>query len=132
MRILIDTDVLLDFALGRKPFDSAAKSVIMWAEANSGYAEVAWHSVSNIAYLAPVEARAFLRGLLDFVEIQNAGTADAMRALQSPMNDIEDALQAFAALAFNADYVVTRNTKDYRRSPVPAISPKEFLLKINR
>jgi hypothetical protein len=126
MRILIDTNVLLDFALGREPFASAGKSVILWAETNPGHAAVAWHSLSNIAYLAPAGARRFLRGLLRFVEVPEVGTSDAVRALQFPMRDIEDAMQASAALAFNADYVISRNIKHFRRSPVPAITPKEF------
>ena len=126
MRILIDTDVLLDFALGREPFASAGKSVISWAEANPGHAAIAWHSLSNIAYLAPSGARSFLRELLAFVEVPTVRTSDAVRALQFPMRDLEDALQASAALAFKANFVVSRNARDYRRSPVPAITPKEF------
>lgn len=126
MRIVIDTDVLLDFALGREPFASAGKSVVSWAEANPGQAAIAWHSLSNIAYLAPSNARHFLRELLHFVEVSVVGTADAIRALQFPMRDLEDALQAAAALAFNADFVISRNARDYTQSPVPAITPGEF------
>ncbi len=126
MRILIDTDVLLDFALAREPFASAAKKVISWAEANPGHAAIAWHSISNIAYLAPSGARSFLRELLSFVEVPAVGRSEAVRALQFPMRDLEDALQASAALVFNANFVITRNARDYRRSPVPAITPKEF------
>ena len=130
MRILIDTDILLDFALGREPFASASRTVIAWAEANPGHAAVAWHTLSNIAYLAPSAARAFLRGLLTFVEIPTTGTADAVKALQLPMRDLEDALQASAALSFHADFVVSRNAKDYRASPVPAITAEEFTVKM--
>ncbi len=132
MRILIDTDVLLDFALGREPFVSASQKVIAWAEANPGHAAIAWHSLSNIAYLAPSGAREFLRELLHFVEVPAVRTMDAVRALQFPMRDIEDALQAAAALAFKASYVISRNMQDYRQSPVPAITPKEFSLKISK
>jgi predicted nucleic acid-binding protein len=132
MRILIDTDVLLDFALGRESFVSASQKVIVWAEANPGHAAIAWHSISNIAYLAPSGAREFLSELLRFVEVPTVRTMDAVRALQYPMRDIEDALQAAAAIAFKASYVISRNTKDYRQSPVPAITPKEFSLKLSK
>ena len=126
MRILIDTDVLLDFALGREPFDSASRRVIAWAEANPGHAAIAWHTLSNVAYLAPSGARGFLRGLLAFVEVPATGTLDAVKALQLHMRDLEDALQASAALRFTADFIVSRNAKDYRTSPVPAITAAEF------
>jgi hypothetical protein len=43
------------------------------------------------------------------------------------MSDFEDALQAAAALAFGARCIVTRNTSDYRRSPVLAIAPAELI-----
>ena len=127
MRILIDTDVLLDFALERKPFASASQQVIAWAEANPGSAAIAWHSLSNIAYLAPAGARKFLQGLLDFMEVPATGTVDAARAVRFPMRDLEDALQAAAAMNFHADFVISRNTQDYRVSPVPAITPEDFL-----
>jgi hypothetical protein len=132
MRILIAADVLLDFALGREPFASAGKKVIAWAEANPGHAAIPWHSLSNIAYLAPYGAREFLRELLRFVEVPAVKTTDAVQALQFPMRDIEDALQAAAALAFKASFVISRNTRDYRRSPVPAMTPKKFGSKIFR
>jgi hypothetical protein len=80
-------------------------------------------------YLAPASARNFFLELLRFVEIPNVGASDAARGLQFPMHDIEDALQASSALAFNADYIISRNVKDYRRSPVPAIAPKGFISK---
>jgi len=132
MRILIDTDVLLDFALGREPFVEQSKRVIAWAEANPGHAAIAWHSISTIAYLAPSEARDFFRELLDFVEVPAAGTAEAARALQFSMHDLEDALQASAAVAFHADLVISRNARDYKNSPVPALTPKEFSARISR
>jgi hypothetical protein len=47
------------------------------------------------------------------------------------MDDYEDALQAAAALAFGGGFIVTRNIADYRRSPVPAISPAEFMKKVD-
>jgi len=43
------------------------------------------------------------------------------------MQDFEDALQAAAAVACNADVIVTRNLADFRKSPVQAVSPKDFL-----
>ena len=87
---------------------------------------MAWHSLTNCAYLLK-GGKPFLGKLLKFVEVATAGTADARRALALPMSDVEDAFQAAAALAWSADFIVTRNLPDYRRSPVPAISPTDFL-----
>ncbi len=127
MRILIDTDVLLDVALARDLHLAASVGVLEWAEAG-GRAAVAWHSLSNCSYLLK-GGRAFLKQLLQIVEVPEAGTQDARWAVGSPMADLEDALQAAVALAWKADFIVTRNVADYRRSPVAAISPSAFLAK---
>ena len=51
MRVLLDTDVLMDVALKREPFFAKGARVIQWAQETPGQAAVAWHSLSNIAYL---------------------------------------------------------------------------------
>ena len=126
MRILIDTDVLLDVALLREPHAGQSTAVLRWAEAG-GDAAVAWHSLANCAYLLKARGRPFLRELVQIVEVAPASAADARRALELPMADLEDAFQAAAALAWGADVIVTRNIADYRRSPVDALTPSAFL-----
>lgn len=126
MRALFDTDILLDVALARAPHAADSAAVLRWAAAG-GAAAVAWHSLTNCAYLLKGGGRPFLERLLRFVEVAPVATADARRALDLPMSDVEDAFQAAAALAWRADAIVTRNVGDYRRSPVPALSPAAFL-----
>lgn len=128
MKILIDTDVLLDVALARKPHLAASAAVLEWAEAG-GEACVAWHTLTNCSYLLK-GGRSFLVDLLKLVEVATVGTSDAGRALALPMSDVEDAFQVAAALAWNADFIITRNLPDYRRSPITAISPTDFLKKL--
>lgn len=128
MKILIDTDVLLDVALGRPEFVKASAQVLRWAERHPGFAAVAWHSLSNLAYLVRPDVKPFIVELLAFVKVAPVETDDALRALRLPMADLEDALQAAAAQAFGASNIVTRNGKDYRGSPVKAVSPESFLV----
>ena len=129
MRILIDSDVLLDVALIREPHAERSAAVLRWAEAG-GDAAVAWHSLSSCAYLLKARGRRFLSELVEIVEVAPASTADARRALELPMADLEDAFLAAAALAWGADAIVTRNTADYRRSPVDGLTPSAFLKQI--
>jgi len=131
MKVLLDTDLLLDVALHRAEFLADSAAVLRWAESNPGRAAVAWHSLANLSYLLRPDARPFIRELLEFVDVPMAGTEAAMQAIGFPMNDFEDALQAAAALAFGARCIITRNTADYRRSPVPAISPAQFIKEVN-
>lgn len=127
MKLLLDTDILLDIALERSEFFEESARVLDWAEAAPGQAAVAWHSLSNLAYLVRPDARPFLEELLEFVEVAPTTTADARRALALTMSDFEDALQVVAAQAFGASFIITRNLAHYRRSPLPALTPKQFI-----
>ena len=68
---------------------------------------------------------------VQFVEVPKTGMNEILVALNLPIKDFEDALQAAIALSFGASYVVSRNLRHYRKSPVPAISPREFLAKFS-
>ena len=129
MKALIDTDVLLDVALARAPHALQSAAVLRWAE-GGGKAAVAWHSLTNCAYLLKGGGRPFLERLLQLVEVATVGSADAQRALSLPMGDLEDTFQAAAALAWQADVIVTRNLADYRRSPVRALTPTAFMKEV--
>ena len=132
VRALIDSEVLLDVALNREPFFADAAGVIRWAQDEPGKLGVAWHSLSNIAYLVKPDARAFINHLLQFIEVAATGTREAKQALGFPMADLEDAMQTAAALAFDAMFIVSRNAKDYKNSPIPAITPSRFLSEVGR
>ena len=132
MRVLLDTDVLIDVALKRQPFFSNAAQIIQWAQHSPGQCAVAWHSLSNIAYLVRPDARDFLENLLRFIEVASIGTREAKQALGFPMRDLEDAMQAAAALAFDAHYIVSRNLSHYRKSPIPALSPAQVLAELGK
>lgn len=124
MRVLLDTDVLLDVALAREPHVENSVAVFQWVQAG-GEAAVAWHSLTNCSYLLK-GGRPFLAKLLALVDVVTVGSTDAHFALGLPMTDLEDAFQAAAAVAWKADFVITRNLSDYRHSPIPAISPQAF------
>jgi hypothetical protein len=71
--------------------------------------------------------REFLVGLTRLLTVAPSDT-DALRfAAQLPMNDFEDALQVAAARSCGAAFIATRNTGDYRQSPIPALSPAAVL-----
>lgn len=126
MKILVDTDVLLDVALAREAFVEASAAVLKWV-ADGGEAAIAWHSIANCSYPLKSGGRNFLEMLLNLLEVAPVSSEDARRALALPMTDLEDAMQAAAALAWKADYIITRNLPDYRNSPVKAITPSAFL-----
>lgn len=130
--ILVDTDVLIDVALDRPPFSDAASELLDRLQTGPRRAFVAWHTLSNFYYLvAPARggsnARAFITDLIRFVAVADCGTRAMSFATRLEMADFEDAMQVAAARACGARFVVTRNTRDFRRSPIPAITPQEAL-----
>lgn len=132
MTVLLDTDILIDVALDRKPFSDYSSEVLDNAEQRVFQAYVAWHSLSNFYYVvsssAPkVDAKDFLTDLLTFVEVAPTGTKDALYATSLEIGDFEDALQIAAAKACEAEMIVTRNVKHYRGSPIQVHLPQQFL-----
>ena len=132
MRVLLDSDVLVDVALARTPFADEAEAALNALETRPGTAFVAWHSLSNFYYLVSAEktraeALRFLRELAAFVEVAPVETRDLLYAVSLDMPDFEDAMQVASAVACKADWIVTRNTRDYRKSPVKAILPQDLM-----
>lgn len=133
--MLLDTDVLIDIALDRHPFSTPASDLLDRIEQDRRRAFIAWHSVSNLYYIvAPaqgkVRTRDFIVDLTRIVEVAS-GDTDAIRyAAGLPMADFEDAMQVACAHACGATRIITRNTKDYKHSPIPAITPHQALTEL--
>ena len=130
--ILVDTDVLLDVALDRAPHAEASSALLELLERRPRMAFVAWHTVANFYYLVrpakgAQQARDFLVDLAGFVTVAPTDTEDLRYAASLALPDLEDAMQVAAARACGAQYIATRNVKDFRKSPVPARTPAELL-----
>ena len=130
--ILLDTDVLIDVALDRRPHSGPASDLLDRIEHGAESAYIAWHSVSNFYYIvAParggVSAREFIVELTRFVAVAPTDTEGIRYAAELPLTDFEDAMQVAAARACGARHIVTRNVRDYERSPVRAVNPQEAL-----
>lgn len=132
MRPLLDTNVLVDVALHRPGLHQASGATVAWCLNNPGSGLVAVHSLATFSYLAgraagPAKTREFIADLTDGADIARLDNDEVRRALALPLPDFEDALVAAAAEAAAATHIVTRNTSDFRRSPVKAVTPEEFM-----
>ena len=132
MRILIDTDVCLDFVLERQPFFIEANKIFQTIALNKVTAFVASITIINIYYFGRKEkGRDFalqeIQKLLKLIEICSVNLNTLQHAIFSPVTDYEDAVQCESALSENLDAIVTRNTKDFENSPIQIYSPNEFL-----
>ncbi len=131
--MLLDTDVLVDVALDRRPHSDPASELLDRIEHGAEAAYIAWHSVSNLYYIVEpslgiVSARDFIVELSRFVAVAETGTDGIRYAAELPMAEFEDAMQVAAARACGARHIVTRNVRDYERSPIRAVDPREALI----
>lgn len=132
-KILIDTDVILDFFFNREPFAENATSIISLCERKEIEGFITPVICSNLYYLLRQNStHSFvirqLKQLLSIINVISMDKTVVLAALDSDFKDFEDALQSYAALQNDSiQLIVSRNTKDYSKSEVPAISPDHFL-----
>jgi predicted nucleic acid-binding protein len=132
MKVLIDTNVILDVLQKREPhYGDSAAFLKLCGPMVQGY--ISANQTTDIFYLLrrygydSAQAKATLKKLTDNVRILGVTAADVENALDSDMPDYEDALLDCQAQRQRAEYIVTRDKKDFKLSQVPAISPKAFL-----
>ena len=132
MRILVDTNILLDYILCRSPFDSAARRILVACKQNRVTGCIAAHSVSNIFFIlrkaySVAERKSILRSLCELFEVEGIDKAKILDALADDnFSDFEDCLQMKCAVSFRADYIVTRNRNDFVGGSIPCVDPDEF------
>ena len=137
MKILIDTNVLIDYLMRRTPYSDDAEKIIILCKNMQVRGCMAAHSVINILYILRKEMtleeqKKLLLYLSEFIEIVGIDRRKIINVLTDGLfADVEDCLQAECAKDFSADYIVTRNVKDFQNSAIPAVLPDEFLERAN-
>ena len=133
MRALIDTNVLIDYISHREPYYSTAFKIVDACDKSVFDGCIAAHSIPDIYYIlrkshTSAERREALRLMCKIFEVESLDKRKLVSALaDESFTDFEDCLQSLSASEFRADYIVTRNPKDFARSAIPAITPDEFL-----
>ena len=132
-RILVDTNVLLDYLLTREPFYEDAKKIVHACVEGTVKGCIAAHSISNMFFILrkdynAKERREILVNLCSIFDVEGIDKAKLLSGLQNEVfSDFEDCLQMECAKAYNAKYIVTRNIDDYKASEIKAILPKDYL-----
>lgn len=132
-KVLIDTDVILDFFFDRKPFSEIATQIFSLCESNELKGFMTPVIYSNVYYLLRQTAQHGkvidkLKQLLLITDVLQMDKDVIMNALNSGFNDFEDALQNFAAMKYGEiDVILTRSLKDYKKSEIGVLTPETFL-----
>jgi predicted nucleic acid-binding protein len=132
-RVLFDTDVLLDFLFDRKPFSDQTLTLLLACQEKKIIGYLTPVIFSNMYYILRQQASdAYVKEklgiLLSILRVLPMNEQTVHLAINSSFKDIEDAMQYFCALKnANIDAILTRNTKDYKKSVIPVFLPSEWL-----
>lgn len=132
MKVMIDTNVIMDVFCNRKGFVDDSLAVFKWCEVNELEGFLSALSVPNIIYIMRKDLNnekiaTMLASLSAIFKIVDLREADLFRAIQLNFPDYEDAIQTVCAQRVKAKFIVTRDKKGFSSSPVPAVTPSELL-----
>jgi predicted nucleic acid-binding protein len=132
VKVTVDINVLLDVFQKREPHYAASARVVAMIEQGEIEAVFPAHGITTLYYLARKhgtrpDAEAALDKVLNHFQIGNLNHDNWQRARSLTMTDFEDAVVATVAETSGSTLIITRNTDDFDDSPVPAISPLDFL-----
>ena len=133
-KLLVDTNVLIDYLSMREPFYNEARLLMIVGRVGEFELWMTSSQVTDLIYILSDGGKQSLmpsvlerlRGLRTFVEVFAVGGAEVDRMLASAWKDPEDALMFESALSLKADAIITRNAKDFESSLVRAMTAREF------
>jgi len=133
MKLLIDTNIILDALMSRDPWAGAAQNVILAIAEEKAEGYITANSVTDIYYLLrkhlkdKEKTKQALIGLIAIISVLDVNSTDCEKALDAPMSDFEDSLLAYCGKRHKIDRIITRNIKDYEGAPIQAVEPEEIL-----
>ena len=131
MKILFDTNVILDVLLDREPYSNVASKLLSLVEKGELKGLLGATTVTTLFYLASkvagkAKARVEINKLLSIFEIAPVNQTVLIEAIKSKFNDFEDAVLHESAKQSNAQGIVTRNSKDFQKATLSIYNPEEL------
>jgi len=135
MKILLDTNVVLDVLLERQPYNQVSSKIFSLSSKKNLELFITSTIVTDLYYiisklLSRKTAKEFLINLIEIVDICGVDKSAVFQAIKSDFNDLEDAVQYFAATIEGIDVIITRNKKDFILSDIDILTPDEFIKEI--
>ena len=135
MKVLIDTNIILDVLCKRLAFYEDSAKIFKLCEVKKISGVISALSIPNIMYILRKEldadkTREILDSLMLIFSVADLKADDLKKAADMRFKDYEDAIQSACATRIKANYIVTRNIKDFSESKVTAIKPAELLDRI--
>lgn len=135
MKVLIDTNIILDVLCKRPAFYEDSAKIFKLCEVKKISGVISALSIPNIMYILRKEldadkTREILDSLMLIFSVADLKADDLKKAADMRFKGYEDAIQSACATRIKANYIVTRNIKDFSESKVTAIKPAELLDRI--
>lgn len=136
MKLLIDTNVILDVLLKREPFFREGAEVLrlVWRDDVTEY--ISATTITDVYYIAYRQTRDrkivmdLLGKLLTVLSVATVSEQEIKNALALDWKDFEDSVQYSSALFNEMDGIVTRNPSDYERADIPVWQPEQLLQRL--
>ena len=133
MKILIDTNIVLDVMLKREPFYRLSVEVLSLSKRDNVEEYVSASAITDIYYLAYRQLRdkglvkKLMKALLMVVSVAGVSEQEIQNAINLEWNDFEDSVQYSVAFLQEMDGIVTRNLSDYKEADIKVWEPEELL-----
>lgn len=136
MRVLLDTNVVLDSLLARAPWNAESDEILRAADRGDAVCAFTTLSIANLFYVGRrlvglVQARNEVRVCLQRFDVVGVGRQTLLNADAMPGTDFEDNIQISAAVQSAVDGLVTRDSSGLSHSPLPVWTPAEFLQQLS-
>lgn len=134
MKILIDTNIVLDVMLKREPFYKLSLEILGLAKKDDVEEYVSASAITDIYYLAYRQLRdkgmvkKLMKELFTVVSVASVSEQEIENALSLEWNDFEDSVQYSVAFLQEMEGIVTRNPNDYKEAKIKIWKPEELLL----
>lgn len=135
MTLLIDTNIVLDVLQNRENFVKESAMIWKLCETEQAKGYISTLSFANIMYILRKELTSdkieeVYHKLCLIFEFADFSSSILSKAVEMNWKDFEDAVQSATAEQIHADYIITRNVRDFTRSKVVAFTPTELLMRI--
>ncbi len=132
MKILLDTNIVLDLLLKREPFCNDAKDIFEMIESDKISGFLCATSITTIYYLInksvdKSKADDIIDKILQLFNIADVNKNILIKSLKNNGKDFEDSVIYTSAECFNIDVIITRDKKGFKQSNVKVLSPNDFL-----
>lgn len=132
-KVFVDTDVIIDFLIDRQPYSQSATIIFDLADKKKLSISTSALCFNNIHYivrkiLGEVKTREVISELFEIVDVLSVSKVDLLNAIQSDIKDFKDAIQHSVAISDNSiKTIITRNTKDYKKSKISVFNSDTFI-----